>query len=237
VNEQHQRVLSWLKANSTNIAEEADSQKIAFVEETWRKWLQEAGWPEPLINRVFGIAVGGAVSRAEIRSQAKSATSPDDLRILFAVAMIWGRGKSNGRMKQGLIACLGNSGLDRALENSARELQAAGPAAAYRSWVSSGLTGIREPFFTKWLWAAGCSQPAGNQALVLDSRVWASLGALDWSSIEAAGTRKRAERYGAYVKSCEQWSDGILGVSAEDVEWALFDWNGGNNEKSALKSP
>jgi len=234
---QHQMVLSWLESNSTNIAAKSDSQWIAFVEKTWRGWLQTAGWSESLVNDLFGIAPSGAVSRAQIRAHAINAKSPDDLRVLFALTMIWGRGKSNGRMKNHLISILSSSELDDVLQETLHALKQNGPAEAYRTWVDSGMSGIGPAFFTKWLWAAGCSRPAGNQALVLDSRVWASLGALEWNSIESAGSRRRADRYGAYVRSCEQWSDAMPGVSAEDVEWALFDWNGGKNDDSALNGP
>ena len=99
------------------------------------------------------------------------------------------------------------------------------PADAYRAWR---IAGLREPFFTKWLWAASCIGTPERRCLVLDARVWSTLNeALSWSSLVAAGTRRRAARYEAYVDTCHSWAAALgNGVSAEDVEWALFAANG-----------
>jgi hypothetical protein len=235
--QQHENVRKWVVANVEGIRDHSNMQKIFFVERTWSEWLQIAGWSDQSISQLFEIAPSGEVSRAQIREYAGSAKSSEDLRSLFALAMIWGRGKANGRMKNHLISILGNRDLDRALASSMAELKMVGPAASYQCWVDLRIPGIGPAFFTKWLWAAGCTNPAGNQAFVLDSRVWASLRKLGWNSNEAAGSRIRSIRYGAYVESCVRWSEGLTRVSAEDVEWALFDWNGGSNRDSNLIGP
>lgn len=235
--QQHENVRKWVVSNVEGIRGHSNLQKIFFIERTWSEWLQKAGWSDQSISQLFQIASDGEVSRAQIREHAGSAKSSEDLRLLFALAMIWGRGKANGRMKNHLISILGNSDLDRALAISLDELKMGGPAASYQCWVDSRISGIGPAFFTKWLWAAGCTNPAGNQAFVLDSRVWASFRNLGWSSIEAARSRNRSIRYGAYVESCVRWSEGLAGVSPEDVEWALFDWNGRSNRDSKLVGP
>lgn len=63
---------------------------------------------------------------------------------------------------------------------------------------------------------------------MLDSRVWTTLNTtFEWSSVVAAGTTSRPARDAVCVASCHAWARELGdGVSAEGVEWALFEANG-----------
>ncbi|ORV23003.1 hypothetical protein AWB99_24005 [Mycolicibacterium confluentis] len=63
---------------------------------------------------------------------------------------------------------------------------------------------------------------------MLDKRVWNSLGALGWNSLEAAGGQRNwGVRYAAYVDAMHKCADEAgQGVTAEDLEYTLFRING-----------
>ncbi len=100
------------------------------------------------------------------------------------------------------------------------------PGQAYVSFRSKG---IGPAFYTKWFWAAGLAQDLSPTPLILDARVWASLGALGWDSRQSAGIRRWRDRYLAYLNSMEGWTGSDLpGVNdAEHLEQMLFQWAGG----------
>ena len=89
------------------------------------------------------------------------------------------------------------------------------------------MPGLGEAFFTKWLWAASMIPQRDYKAFVLDRLVRKSLtshideGGLAWSSKTAAGTRRLAARYQAYVDACCEWAK-ALECSPADIEWAFF---------------
>lgn len=213
----------------------ADRQApVAFVGETWRRWLTApaasggAGIPPAAVDELLRRLPGEYLDRGDIRRLAVEQCSTEGNRVLFIAAMVWGRGKSNGRMLPHIMNAIRSAQFDDTLAVTSRQIIEGELEAAYRAW---DLPGVREPFFTKWFWAAGqrC-QAAGGRPLVLDTRVWNTLSALGWDSIEAAGSRKRARRYLAYLRTVEWWSDQLsqpgAAVGPEDIEFALFTANG-----------
>lgn len=163
------------------------------------------------------------LSRSDMRELTVDRSSVNANRDLFIAAMIWGRGKSNGRMLPSIMKALRTKSCDDALALAAEQVAEGDLEAAHRSWQ---LPGLREPFFTKWFWATGIRPHAGPAALVLDGRVWRTLSALKWNSINDAESTRRAKRYMAYVRTAHAWADELSHpesvVTAEDVEFALF---------------
>ena len=222
---QHAAALARLAPYAVPIAGAARRHSaVSFVAETWREWLGEAGL-EDVAGRVIGRFQDGTIDRENLRQVARDGSG--DLDLLVAT-LIWGRGKSNGRMRPHIVAALRSDRRDEVLRETGRLAATGQPAAAYRAW---SLPGLRAPFFTKWLWAASERGEPEVRPLILDARVWISLGDLGWSSLEAAGgSRRWPDRYAAYVESCHDWaaqlSDTGRDVSAEDIEYALFRANG-----------
>lgn len=165
------------------------------------------------------------ITRPELRDMAADASDAESRGGLLVATLMWGRGKRNGRMRDHIINLLKTPSLNGVLAETSARAAAGDPAGAYRSWA---LPGLREAFFTKWLWAASYIGPTDQHCLVLDSRVWTTLNeTFEWSSVVAAGTISRPARYASYVTSCHDWARELdEGVSAEDVEWALFEANG-----------
>jgi hypothetical protein len=55
--------------------------------------------------------------------------------------------------------------------------------------------------------------------------VWASLEALQWNGLQAAGSRLRHLRYVAYGDAVHRWAE-ILQTEPEALEFILFDRRG-----------
>jgi hypothetical protein len=141
--------------------------------------------------------------------------------------MMWGRGKSNGRMRDAFLTTLAAPDLADVLARTGSAAAEGDSEAAYRGWTIT--RGIRSAFFTKWLWVAGTRTPTlDTPPLILDSLVWKSLGTLGWRSLEAAGgNRSWAVRYAAYTQAASEWArlaSKQCGqyVSPEAIEMALF---------------
>jgi hypothetical protein len=109
------------------------------------------------------------------------------------------------------------------------------PGDAYNAWISADLPGLREPFFTKWLYASGLSivDPGLLRPLVLDGNVWRSLIALGWSSERTSGFHYRtnpAAKFCAYLQTTRAWAKQLSTarspVTAEQIEVFLFRRNG-----------
>lgn len=202
---------------------------VEFVAGTWRRWLTAssshggAGMADGDVDRLFQRFPGERVSRRDVQEVALGGSSAQDNRLLFITAMVWGRGKSNARMLPGVMRALDSTKCDETLAVTARCIADGNIEAAYRLWR---LPGIREPFFTKWFWAAGYRSGGPLRPLVLDGRVWSTLSALGWNSIDAAASTRRAKRYTAYVEAAHVWADHLSNgrsvVTAEDVEFTLF---------------
>ena len=55
--------------------------------------------------------------------------------------------------------------------------------------------------------------------------MWASLEALQWNCLQAAGSRLRRLRYVAYVDAVHRWAQ-LLQTEPEALEFILFDRQG-----------
>ncbi len=238
--DQFTKVLTALKKIDTETLKSGDRQRISFSTSSWDTCLSRAGRKDlaRTLSALPGIVSKERISRRDIIVLARTTTTKRDREALLIAALVWGKGPKNNRMFPAFVRLLTDPRLDAALEGSAQHAAAGRPAAAYRSWRRSGVRGLGEAFFTKWLWAASHTgpnrfSPERPRCLVLDSRVWNSLGAdaHRWSSVVAAGTNRRADRYEAYTRACARWAK-ELDVSAENVEWALFRANGKIEEKS-----
>ncbi len=201
---------------------------VPFVVATWERHLGDAVGPQV---RSLPHELDGRVGRKALAELSEGATTRVGRQRLFLGTLIWGRGTRNARMLPGMIDALNAPELDRALRDTQRLVHRGLPAVAYDRWVDATIPGLREAFFTKWLWAAGLSAPAGValRPLVLDSRVWASLRRLGWSSEMTTGRKYRhspSSAYAAYLATAHRWADWLrddgLDVSAEDVEQFLF---------------
>lgn len=216
-------LVTTLRPYADRIVGSADRQSVDYVKSTWESWLDRADVGDEVVSRVFAAIGSDTVSRQQLRSLAKDADSADDRLVLLIATLIWGRGKSNGRMRDAILRTLdtGDGRRDEVLMQTAQRAREGKAADAYRAWA---LPGLQAAFFTKWLWAASSTEP-GRCCLVQDKRVWNSLGAMDWDSRTASGRRDWPSRYAAYVRDVHSCANS-LGISAEDVEYALFKIDG-----------
>lgn len=217
------RLCEPLAPLAEKIAGSADRQSVRYVPSTWRSWLALADLSPDVTDRVFSTIGLNTVSRTQIRDLARDATSTDGRIALLIAVLVWGRGTANGRMRDAIVRALTHPHRDQVLERTAQQAQAGAVADAYAAWT---LPGLQAPFFTKWLWAASSLRPQ-TCCLIQDKRVWNSLGALGWDSLEASGMKDWPSRYAAYVADVHDCADRMgKGVSAEDIEYTLFRING-----------
>lgn len=201
---------------------------IAFTPATWHKWL-----PASLPGAVLDLPdeLGGKIGRPELEELAGGCGTPTGRLRLFVGALVWGLGRSNGRMLPGLARALESHELRPALTASLKHVRAGHPAEAYEAWSGAQIPGLGEPFFTKWLYAAGL-QGVPDRALrplVADSRVWASLHQLGWSTETTTGGRYRSRAssgYAAYLAAADRWGAWLRQqgqpVDVFAIEAALF---------------
>lgn len=201
-----------------------------FRPTTWRPWIGHHPAADSVLEEFAtdDTANGGVVDRDDLvrLSQACDAGDEESLVRLLVATMLWGSGTSNGRGPRYTCDALDDSRLAQALASTREMVLDGDPGQAYASFRCRG---IGPAFYTKWFWAAGLSCLLKPTPLILDARVWASLGALGWDSRESAGSRRWKDRYPAYLKSMERWAESELpGVeSAEHLEQMLFQWAGG----------
>lgn len=238
---QHDHVLAALGKLGKSSFGQADAQSVKFDAASWNTYLSRAGRkPMGSILRAIPDALaGGIITRRDVISLAHGATTTSGREALLVGALVWGKGPRNSRMFPAFVRLLSDPRLDSALVASATHAREGRPAEAYSAWRRSRVAGLGEAFFTKWLWAASHTggatfSPERPRCLVLDVRVWNTLGHADhrWSSVVAAGTNRRAQRYEAYTRACALWGE-HLGISAEQVEWALFSANGSLKQMAA----
>ena len=200
------------------IAGKAATQSVSYVWATWDSWLRKACWSDEDIDRVRSRLNGEPITRIHIVGCAHSVTEgtarPSEL---LALALIWGRGKKNGRMKSHIVRLLSRENLDTELSEIWRAARSGDLAAAHRSWR---LSGLREPFFTKFLWACTADLQENERCLVLDGNVRRTLSKLD----VVLPRGEPGGRYKLYVETVRSWSGDQ--ASPEDLEWALFSANG-----------
>lgn len=160
-------------------------------------------------------------------------TGTDSNRALFVATMMWGRGPKNGRMMPNFQVAASHREFDKTLSITRESVMQGDFSGAYSQWLSSGIKGIREPFFTKWLFVCGLkNDPGVLQAFTLDGRVRASLRTLEWPDAPLKKTLqgKPALFYEAYLKTLTTWaaelSDEQCQTTPLQVEQFLFRKNG-----------
>ncbi len=221
---QHVHVLKILTPHVDVIAGGASRQDpVSFIGETWGSWLEGtdvAGTADAVLQEL-----GGAVNRSQIAKFALNAVGAEGRMRLLLATLMWGRGKSNGRMRHHIVKAVTYQSCDSVLEETQSLASDGDLAEAHRSWsLKWRMPGLGEPFFTKWFWASTLTLPSSEQALILDGRVWNTLGSLDWNSLDAtAGDRHRARRYEAYVEAARRWAEDLTTptrvVTPTDIVW------------------
>lgn len=206
-----------------------DPQRLVKIHpQTWIKWLGISGSQSglPWLNTAEHVQVIGRADLVGLSQAAEADRSGDNLRRLFIAVMMWGSGTTNGRGPRYTAKALADGRIDETLAQTQRLVLDDQAEDAYTRFR---LGGIGPAFSTKWFWAAGLDHRLRLRPLVLDARVWASLGELGWNSKVASGSNRRNLRYRAYLaalKDCA--SQGLAGVkNAEDIESLLFRWAGG----------
>ncbi|MDT0309278.1 hypothetical protein RM780_20270 [Streptomyces sp. DSM 44917] len=195
--------------------------RVRFRPDTWLPRLEphglahvlDLGTEDPAARRP-GDRLIGRENLTALRPTADDDT--EGLLALFVAVMIWGSGTTNGRGPRNTAAALRDERLIPVLRTTREAVLADDPGRAYALFT---VRGVGFPFFTKWFAALS------DQALILDSRVLATLNALAWTTHEAATTRHWPTRYAAYVTAMRIWS-AALDVPAPWLEWLLFDLNG-----------
>lgn len=202
-------------------------KRVKIYPKTWSRWINQADingldWfdasqDEVTVERQDLVGLASAIIADE---------STVTLRRLFVATMMWGSGPWNGRGPRNTSLALADGRLNRTLKETHNLVINGQPGEAYARFMANR---VGPSFFTKWLWATGLGSDLEVVPLVLDQRVWASLGALGWDSRAAAnGSRLRKDRYRAYLYTCAQWAaDAPTTFSGpEDVENVLFQWAG-----------
>jgi hypothetical protein len=191
-------------------------RSVAFNPATWRRWLTDSD-ATSILEDFQGAAAIERADLVKLASEARSGADGDRVR-LFVATMIWGSGTTNGRGPRYAHAALADSRLVDCLGGSHALCHDMKFESAYASFE---LSGVGPAFFTKWFWASTLGAELALVPLILDARVWRSLGSLGWDSRVAAGSRHWGDRYVAYLEAMRRWSNEIE-VSAEELEWLLF---------------
>ncbi|MFJ9640076.1 hypothetical protein [Streptomyces sp. NPDC101178] len=199
---------------------------VRYRPSTWRPWLEPHG-----AGHVLGIgkeATNGRhgdreLDRHDVTAlRSRAGDDPAGLRDLFVAVMIWGSGTTNGRGPRYTSAALADTRLEGVLRDTRASVRNGDLEAAYTRFA---VNGVGRSFLTKWFAAVDDRAPDAHRALILDVRVFRSLNALGWSSREAAGVSHWPTRYAVYVNTMHTWAR-ELGVTADWLEWLLFDRNG-----------
>ena len=204
-----------------------ESELVRVPRQSWLKYYPSES--EDLFSREF--FANNSILISDLKSLANEELSN---RVLFVATMMWGRGPKNGRLMPKFRKVSQDAKFEATLEKTRGLITAGKPVDAYQAWIDSGIKGIREPFFTKWLFVCGLdSKATGLQPLVLDSRVWKSLSAIGWSSERQTGTKYRknpAGAYGAYLEAVKFWASELssedVTISPLQVEQYFFNKNG-----------
>jgi hypothetical protein len=207
------------------------TKRVTIYPATWARWIRPEDtkglrWFDPTQQQV-------AVERRDLVALARAVDTEDPITIrrLFVATMMWGSGPWNGRGPRYTAQALSDPRLADTLRDTRHSILRNSPEDAYARFK---VKGVGPSFFTKWFWAAGLASNLRITPLVLDERVWASLGALSWNSVDAAGgSRLRKRRYRAYLDTCALWAADKpkLFGGPEDVENVLFQWAGGRRDR------
>jgi len=192
-----------------------------FPEET----LRLAAWRRPDSSKISIDDVSGLAFSLP--------ASAENNRDLFIATMMWGRGPTNGRMMPKFKEVMSHAEFDQTLNASREEVAQGHVREAYQVWSTSRIQGMRESFFTKWLFVCGLSNDSGVlRTFTLDSHVRASLRTLGWpdSSLRREVRGEPSFFYEAYVKAVYGWAAELskknVRVTPLEVEQFLFRKNG-----------
>ncbi|WP_374100218.1 hypothetical protein [Streptomyces sp. DSM 110735] len=199
---------------------ECEQKPVRFRPGTWRPRLEPHGVAHVLdigAGCVDGRSGDRLISRGDLALlRDRVGGDLDSLRDLFVAAMIWGSGTTNGRGPRYTEAALSDARMLMVLRATREAVRNGDMGEAYRLF---DLKGVGRSFFTKWFAAVDDRDATCNRALILDDRVLRSLNALGWTSWKAAGTRRWAARYAAYVSAMHGWGPvsgshgGLAGVA------------------------
>ncbi len=197
-------------------ADDVLSQRIEYRPEAWHHWIDE-----PRAVDVID-AYSGSITRADLADLADPALAkrgPDDLLRLFVGCQLWGAGTGDNRGPWRTSQALATDGVAEVLVRLADQVGNGDLGPTYgsqlRMWGPS--------FVTKFTYALALAvDRAAPRALILDQLVWASLTALGWDSRAAAGSRRWADRYVAYLDTMHSWAR-ELDCRPDAVEKFLFD--------------
>ncbi|MBB5787042.1 hypothetical protein [Jiangella mangrovi] len=198
-----------------------------------------------LTHRRFTRAVPGSkthdrtIGRDGVRAACAALNVDDTKEVLrtFVLVMAWGSGLVGGRNQANTAKAVLDPGRAfRVLSDSAKVLRHAagfhdGALEEVHRWWS--LPGVGQSFASKWWAFAGHTAGREWQPLILDSRVYATLNDTlrIGGTTRLAGSRRRADRYRAYVETVHRWALEFqmsgLDIDAERIEFVLFHHNGG----------
>ncbi|WP_026877882.1 hypothetical protein [Jiangella gansuensis] len=148
----------------------------------------------------------------------------------FVLTMAWGSegGVGNPSLRATARALRNAERTYRGLSESARRLRAAATLQDgaleqnHRSW---SLRPVGQSFASRWWNLAGHVPARSWQPLILDERVYASLNRtlMIGGTTRLASSRRRADRYRAYVETLHRWSVELgLGGRTVDAERIAF---------------
>ncbi|RIQ31205.1 8-oxoguanine DNA glycosylase OGG fold protein [Jiangella rhizosphaerae] len=224
-------------------------QPVRLRPSTWQNALirvpESLGVTALLTSRSFTIAVPGSkthdrmVGRDGVRAACAAMNVDDTKEVLrtFVLAMAWASGLTGGRYQANTAkAILDPARAFRVLSDAAKALRHAGSMRdgaleeVHRWW---SLPGVGQSYASKWWALAGRTEGRDWQPLVLDDRVYATLNDTlrIGGTARLAGSRRRADRYRAYVETVHRWAVELQlaghDVDAERIEFVLFHHNGG----------
>lgn len=202
-------------------------------------WLAVAEAEPVARETVRELAHGGWwVDRSELFRYARQALNTgrgDEAIRLFTICQVWGIARTGGhRALADTRKALGSARLRDHLARGIEQLTTGRAGSFYQENRSPRLRGWGPSFATTFAYAVttahaqqGAGDPAFPRALILDDHVWRALNeTLDWSSLRAAGTRRWAQRYTAYVVAVHSWAGELRRheprTTAHTVERLLF---------------
>lgn len=198
-----------------------------------------------LTSRRFTSAVPGSkthdrtVGREGVERACAAMNVDDTKEVLrtFVLAMAWASGLTGGRYQANTArAVVDAPRAFRVLSDAAKALRHAGSLRdgaleeVHRWW---SLPGVGQSYASKWWALAGHRRGREWQPLVLDDRVYATLNHTlrIGGTTRLAGSRRRADRYRAYVETVHRWAVELqltgLDVDARRIEFVLSHHNGG----------
>ncbi|MBJ7385778.1 MAG: hypothetical protein JHC55_14955 [Mycolicibacterium sp.] len=192
--------------------------------------LADSGVTAESSNKTYAARGDRVATREAVTTACAETDLDDDAAVIaaFVLVMAWGSGTSNGRSLRNTRNALSDPAAAadelRAAALTLRstpDIDDAGVLEAHRRF---SLSGVGEPFFTKWFAFAGVVPDRDWQPLILDSRVRATLNkTLDVWLNKLSDVRRDPERYVAYLTALHRWPEQLpMPVTPERLEWILF---------------